>query len=99
MQAINNNICFSAKINILDINVQDYDLAMLLGNTLENAFQASKAQTKGAKFIDMKIVTKNESLLIVIRNSYDQQIVRKGDVFYSYKRDFSRTGHRFKKCS
>ncbi|MCH3914190.1 MAG: ATP-binding protein [Acidaminococcaceae bacterium] len=92
MQAINNNICFSAKINILDINVPDYDLAMLLGNTLENAFQAAKAQTKGAKFIDMKIVTKNESLLIVIRNSYDQQIVRKGDVFYSYKRDFQEPG-------
>lgn len=92
MQASHNKISFSAKINIAKINIKDFDLALLLGNTLENAFQATLKQTSGSKFIDLKIATKNESLLIAISNSYDGQIVRKNNVFYSAKRNFQEPG-------
>ncbi len=92
MQAASHKITFTAKIDIGQVLVPDFDLALLLGNTLENAFQATKKQVSGTKFIELKIVTKNESLLMVVRNSYDQQLVSREGVFYSSKRDFKKPG-------
>lgn len=74
--------------------ISDFDLAILLGNALENACHAA-AKAEPDKFIELKIVTKNAVLLIVVRNSFNGQVVNKDGIYYSAKRDFAEPGMGF----
>ncbi len=93
MQAEDLNIKFTADIKIEDIKIEDTDLAIVLGNILENAITAAKAVALlHDSFIHLKMTTKNEMVLITLKNTYANKIITKDSAFYSEKRAFKETG-------
>lgn len=84
--AIEKNISVNTNINIKDdININDLDLCELLGNLLDNAIEACE-RIKSDRFINIKIISINNNLIIVIQNSMDGNIVFSEDKYYSTKR-------------
>lgn len=94
LQAQDNNFDFTTDIQFQKININDIDLAIILGNALENAFTAVKGSllTNPDSFVKVKIKEKGSQLLLSIENSYSGNIVRYNNKFYSAKRDFKEPG-------
>lgn len=94
LQAQESSIHFTTDIQFKKINLNDIDLAIILGNALENAFTAVKGSllTNPDSFVKVKIKEKDSQLLLSIENSYSGNIVRYNNKFYSAKRDFKEPG-------
>ena len=94
LQAQESSIHFTTDIQFKKINLNDIDLAIILGNALENAFTAVKGSllTKPDSFVKVKIKEQDSKLLLSIENSYSGNIVRYNNKFYSAKRDFKEPG-------
>lgn len=94
MQAQDKHISFNADIKFEKININDVDLAIVLGNALQNAFTAieNSRQSIDFPFVSITIKEKNSSLLLAVENSYSGNIVRYNDKFYSAKRGFREPG-------
>ena len=94
LQAQESSIKFNTDIQFQKINLNDIDLAIILGNALENAFTAVKGSllTKPDSFVKVKIKEQDSKLLLSIENSYSGNIVRYNNKFYSAKRDFKEPG-------
>lgn len=94
LQAQESSIHFTTDIQFQKINLNDIDLAIILGNALENAFTAVKGSllTNPDSFVKVKIKEKGSQLLLSIENSYSGNIVRYNNKFYSAKRDFKEPG-------
>lgn len=94
MQAQEKHISFTTDIQFHKININDVDLAILLGNALQNAFTAIESNLLPQQecFVKIKIKEQDELLLIAVENSYSGNIVRYNDKFYSAKRDFKEPG-------
>lgn len=94
LQAQESSIHFTTDIQFQKINLNDIDLAIILGNALENAFTAVKGSllTKPDSFVKVKIKEQDSKLLLSIENSYSGNIVRYNNKFYSAKRDFKEPG-------
>ena len=94
LQAQESSIHFTTDIQFQKINLNDIDLAIILGNALENAFTAVKGSllTKPDGFVKVKIKEQDSKLLLSIENSYSGNIVRYNNRFYSAKRDFKEPG-------
>lgn len=92
MQAENSQIDFNSEITIKQIKIDDIDLAIVLGNALENAYSALQKSIVEKPFINIKIKEKAGLLLLDISNNYSTPIVLKDDKFYSDKRDFNEPG-------
>jgi len=86
------DIDFLADIRIDTIIINDLDLAIILGNTLENAYTAASAPNIDFRQIQLKILTKGSLLLIICSNSYNGVIKQIGDEYYSSKRQFTKPG-------
>ena len=94
MQAQDKHISFNTDIKFEKIHINDVDLAIVLGNALQNAFTAieSSRQSIAFPFVSITIKEKNSSLLLAVENSYSGNIVRYNDKFYSAKRGFREPG-------
>lgn len=93
MQAQEKNIRFTADIQFQKIHINDVDLAIVLGNALQNAFTAVENNLlHDNNFINIKIKEKASMLLLAVENSYSGNIVRYNDKFYSAKRGFKAPG-------
>ena len=94
LQAQESSIHFTTDIQFQKINLNDIDLAIILGNALENAFTAVKGSllTNPDSFVKVKIKEKGSQLLLSVENSYSGNIVRYNNKFYSAKRDFKEPG-------
>lgn len=80
-------ITIDATISIpKDPRVDHTDLAIVLGNLIENAVEACERQTEGKKFISIAAKTENDRMFIQISNSFDGSIRKQGDSFLSSKR-------------
>ncbi len=85
--AIDNNINVNTTIDIKEhIYINDLDLCGLLGNLLDNAIEACERIERG-RFINIKIISVNSNLIIVIQNSMDGNINFNGNKYYSSKRN------------
>lgn len=93
-QAQDQNIKFATDIQFEKIHINDVDLAIVLGNALQNAFTAieSSRLTLPDPFINVKIKERGSTLLLAVENSYSGNIVRYNDKFYSAKRGFKEPG-------
>lgn len=69
------------------INLSETDLCIIFGNLVENAMEACMAQHSGEKFIEVKSFMKERQLILMIRNSYDKEIIMNQDAYYSTKHD------------
>lgn len=94
MQAQEQNIRFTTDINFSKININDVDLAIVLGNALQNAFTAIENSRLSIMepFVNIIIKEKAQWLLLSVENSYSGNIVRYNDKFYSAKRGFKEPG-------
>ncbi len=63
------------------------DVAAILGNLVENALDACKSQQQGHRFLNVKAdLISGQMLALTVRNSYDTEIIRSGELFISSKR-------------
>lgn len=95
MQAQEKGIPFAVDISFSKIKINDIDLAIILGNALENAFTAvtEDCMAQGSScYINVKIRERASLLLIEVVNSFSGNIVRYNDQFYSAKRDYKEPG-------
>jgi two-component system sensor histidine kinase AgrC len=79
-------ITINIKIGIpRALAIPDMDLCIVFGNLLENAIEACMTQTAGPKTIDIKAGIKEQMLIIMIKNTYDNEVMFKEDTYYSTK--------------
>lgn len=71
-----------------EININDKDLGVLVGNTIENAMEACRRQQIGARFIHVKAQMFGNAFTMVVENSFDGKIVEGlNGTFISSKRN------------
>ena len=78
--SIDKNISFIDHLEVdrSKIHLPDYDMCIILGNLLENAFQAACKQTKDEKsYIRLIIAIRNEKLIIQVINSYHPSLTER----------------------
>ncbi len=87
MAARKKDIAVSFSIDpVGEFPLQSIDVCSLLGNLLDNATEAClKVSGKENQYIDLRIQTKNDMLLIEIKNSFSGSYHRLGDKFLSDK--------------
>lgn len=64
--------------------IDDVDLGVILGNSLENALEACR-KMDGNRYIDIKMRQENNRLVICFRNSFNGFIQKEKDSFISLK--------------
>lgn len=92
MRCLEKNIPWQSEINIDQIQIDDMDLAIVLGNALENAYTALTAPAGPAPSIQLKITTKSNFLLIALTNSFNGALHCQNGEYYSAKRGFAKPG-------
>lgn len=76
LDAVNAGIAFTADFNYPNrLNLDTYDLAVILSNALENAIEACSGMTQADRFIRLYAYTKGEMFFVEIENSFEKAIV------------------------
>lgn len=71
------HISFSLKITIPDkISIDECDMGIVLGNAIDNAIEATKACKMGKKNIDIIMGIKKGSIVLIVRNPYENRLKR-----------------------
>lgn len=85
-RAIKNKIKFKLEINIpRNINIKDVDISIVLNNLIDNALEACEAVDENKRLIDLKMNIKDSYLIIMIKNSKDQNVkVEMESIFADY---------------
>jgi len=85
--AINNNIDFKVNLNIPeDVNIDNLDLTVVMGNCVENAIEAcKKINNDSKKYINIKAEIRELQLMVKIENSFNGQVVKEGNVIKTSK--------------
>ncbi len=85
--AINNGIDFTVNVNIPDnINIDNFDLAVVIGNCIENAIEAcNKIDFITLKYIKIKAEIKGSQLVIKIKNSFNGEIIKEDSIIKTSK--------------
>jgi len=79
------NIDFIISIKIPpDFIILNYEMCIVLGNLLENAVEACK-KLENEKQIKLVVKPQGEQLTIMVRNTYDGEVVLDGEKFISTK--------------
>lgn len=87
-QAAQMHIGFDVQVEFPETDaVPDNDLVVLFGNLLENAVEACARQTRGARFLRLRVRTQGQAVTVVLDNSCDPDSVHKKVGFLSSKRD------------
>lgn len=85
------NIIFRYRIDKECINlVDDFDLSLLLMNSLENAI--SNIAHNGQKIIDLEICQNLKTIFIKIKNTVDENVLDKNPSLISTKKNFENHG-------
>jgi len=78
-------IDFNVSIKIpRNFTVSNYEMCIVLGNLLENAVEACQ-KIEQERQIKLVVKPKGEQLMIMVRNTYDGEVVLDGDKFVSTK--------------
>lgn len=79
--AIKSNIEFKINLKIPEnINIDNLDLSIVIGNCVENAIEAcNKIIDERPKYIDIKAEIKGYNLLVKIKNSFNGQVLIEGN--------------------
>jgi len=81
------NIDFDVSISIPpDFSVMNYEMCIVLGNLLENAVEACRKITNNRQ-IKLVLKPKGEQLMLMVRNTFDGEVVLEEDKFISTKRE------------
>lgn len=85
--AVENNIDFKVNANIpQDINIDNLELSVVIGNCVENALEACNNITyEGKKYINIKAKIKGSQLVIKIINSFNGQVIKENNIIKTSK--------------
>ncbi len=70
----------------------DVELCTVIGNLLENSLEACERQVNGDRFIHISSMDNGATFFLLVENSYDGIVEKKGDQFISRKTDSARMG-------
>lgn len=71
-------LCSSVK-QIHAEKIEEIDLCHLIGNMMDNAIEAAlKIPCKKTKYVEVSITERNSMILIIVRNSYQDDLIDKG---------------------
>lgn len=79
------NISFNVSSNLSDIEIDDVDICVLIGNALDNAFVGCLT-TKGERFVSLFARKESGALTIMVQNSFDGIVNKKENQILSRKR-------------
>ena len=65
--------------------VSDTDICIILGNLLENAYEACMRQKRGERFIKIRLHQTGDVLIVMVENSYEGTVRREDGRFLSSK--------------
>lgn len=83
-----------------ELPVSDLEISGILGNLLENALEACRRMKEGEPYIHVSMRSESGGyLVLVVENSFDGVVNRKGDRFLSSKRSEPGIGLESVKCS
>ena len=90
-------LAYTGKIQLDRLYIKDMDMAIILGNLLENAFDAMMALAdsqleKPAVPLELKLVTKGNMLLLSVTNPCLDNIKETPQGYLSAKKDFTQPG-------
>ena len=68
------------------LSIPDYDMCIILGNLLENAFDATSKKERGRK-VELSIKTQGVHLAVMVRNSYNGVVTEENGFPVSAKKD------------
>ena len=81
------NIDFNVSISIPpDFTVMNYEMCIVLGNLLENAVEACR-KLENKRQIKLVLKPKGKQLILMVRNTFNGEVVLDGDKFVSTKSD------------
>lgn len=85
--AMKNNIEFKFNINIPEnINIDNIDLSIVIGNCIENAIEAcNNIKDKSKKYININAEIKGFQLIVKIKNSFNGQVIKEDNVIKTSK--------------
>lgn len=91
-EAVGKDISVSAHVMLpADVKINTDDIVVILGNLLDNAIEACE-RTSTDKRLEMMLKFEDGCVILSVRNSFDGNMNRKGDVFVSLKSDKSLHG-------
>lgn len=90
-------LAYSGKITVGRLYIRDIDMAIVLGNLLENAFEAmmelsQRQPEKSLPPLELKLVTKGDMLLLSVKNPCLGHAFETEEGYLSAKRDFAAPG-------
>ena len=59
-----------------NMNIDAFDLSIILNNALDNALEACKRQKEGKKFMELKAYRRENMFFIILKNSFDGSLNR-----------------------
>jgi sensor histidine kinase regulating citrate/malate metabolism len=85
--AMKNNIEFKVNINIPEnINIDNIDLSIVIGNCIENAIEAcNNIKDKSKKYININAEIKGFQLIVKIKNSFNGQVIKDDNIIKTSK--------------
>lgn len=87
VRARQNEIAFEARMDLsAHVPVDDLTLCIVIGNLLENAFEACR-RIRGERFVRIQARWLEDHLMMMVENSYNGQIRQSGGKILSSKKD------------
>lgn len=85
MEMIDKNIVFVFRINDLSkLKIRDEDIVIILSNLLNNAIEACE-KCREKKIIKLKFVIEDGSIIISVKNTYENALILQGDKLLTTK--------------
>lgn len=78
-----------------DMNIDAFDISIILSNGLENAIEACNKLKNGSRRIKIISYHRENMFFIIIRNSFDGMVLKKDGVFQTTKKDSQNHGFGF----
>lgn len=79
------------EINVpKELEIRSFDLNVIVGNLLDNAIEASRVS--GKKWLEISLKYEQGMLFIRIRNSYDNAIQKRGNIYTTTKKEAEEHG-------
>lgn len=72
-RAQKSGIRFSAEVDITKIPIAEYELFTIMGNLLDNAFEAAEKCPERGRFVNLNIEMKNDMFTLMLENGYQTE--------------------------
>lgn len=86
-RAAREEISFEIEVDITKLPIAEYEFFAILGNLLDNAFEAAQQCPAAERFVKLKLCTMNGMFMLILENSYRTEPKEKKGRFLSTKEE------------